>query len=141
METTTPAELLDLKARIDQWHETRKYKRERMPAELRQATVNISRRYPGTLVRRVLKLDPWRLHEPATKKITHPARSRQQQTAFFQLPTTALAPEPLSAGLSAEHCRLQIERRDGSRLTLTMPSLDLLSMRQLCADFLSGRKQ
>lgn len=141
METTTPTELLDLKARIDQWRETRKYKRERMPAELRQATVNICRRYPGTLVRKVLKLDPWRLHEPATKKSTHPPRRRHQQTAFFQLPTTALAPEPLSTSLSAEHCRLQIERRDGSRLTFTMPSLDPLSMRQLCADFLSGRKQ
>jgi hypothetical protein len=35
-----------------------------MPAELRQAAVKISRRYPHALVRRVLKIDPWRFNRP-----------------------------------------------------------------------------
>src|SRR5215510_292826 len=94
----------------------------------------MTERHPLSLVRRVLKLDPWRLKKSATKKSD---RVRNEpQTVFFTLP-----PEPtlLLPGSSAPQnlagCRLQIERPDGSRLTLTLPSLDLASARQICADF------
>ena len=36
METTIPAELLDLKARLDQWRANRKYLRQPLPPDLRQ---------------------------------------------------------------------------------------------------------
>jgi hypothetical protein len=39
--------------------------------------------------------------------------------------------QPLTAG-----CRLLVERPDGARLALTLPSLDLASITQLCADIL-----
>jgi hypothetical protein len=35
-------------------------------------------------------------------------------------------------------CRLLLERPDGARLTLTLPTLDLASINQLCVDFLRG---
>jgi hypothetical protein len=44
METTVPAELLDLKKRLDEWRANRKYLREPMPAESQQAVSSISRR-------------------------------------------------------------------------------------------------
>jgi hypothetical protein len=62
---------------------------------------------------------------------------KKPQAAFFQLPTEIALPDlgsPLPQ--SPTSCRLQIERPDGSRLTLTLPSLDLASINRLCADFL-----
>ena len=59
MESTIPAELLELKSQFDQWRKTRSYSREPVPNDLRQAAVEIGRRYPRALVRRVLKIDPW----------------------------------------------------------------------------------
>jgi len=135
MDSTVPADLLKLKARLEDWRATRKYARQPIPEEFRQAAAEMTERHPPSLVRRVLKLDPWRMKKPATKKSD---RARHKpQTAFFTLP-----PEPslLLPGSSAPQnlagCRLQIERPDGSRLTLTLPSLDLASARQICADFL-----
>jgi hypothetical protein len=138
METTIPTDLLELKARFDQWRTTRQYNRQPMPAELRQAAVKISRRYPQALLRRVLKIDPWRLNRLTTKKPAHATARKKRHTAFFKLPHKAVLPEPVSVALSTTDCRLQLERPDGSRLTLTLPALDLVSARQLCADFLRG---
>ena len=62
---------------------------------------------------------------------------KEPQATFFQLPTELALPEvgsPLPQ--SPIGCRLQIERPDGARLTLSLPPLDLVSIRRLCADFL-----
>ena len=56
-----PNELLEIKARFDQWRANRKYLREPIPDELRNAALEISRYYPPSLLRQVLKVDPWRL--------------------------------------------------------------------------------
>jgi hypothetical protein len=138
METTTPTELLDLKARLDQWRATRQHSRQRLPDELRQEALKLSRRYQPTLVRRVLNLDPWRLDRvQATKK---PSADQPPLPTFFQLPIETPGSAALPTGLSGGACRLELERRDGSRLRLTLPTLDLASTRQICADFLRGRK-
>jgi hypothetical protein len=141
MQTTIPADLLDLKARLDQWRANRKYIRQPMPADLRQAAVKICQRYPYALVRRVLKLDPWRLNGPATKKSAQTTARKKQHTAFFTLPPDAALSGSISGAPSTTDCRLLLERPDGARLTLTMPALDLISTRQLCDDFLRGDKQ
>ena len=131
-----PNELLELKARFNQWRATRKYKREPMPDELRNAALDISRRYPPSLLRQVLKIDPWRLM-PKAKSTARRSR-RQTQTAFFNLPPAAQAPvESLPIQTSTAY-RLQLERPDGSRLTLTLPSFDAAALNALVADFLRG---
>jgi hypothetical protein len=140
METTIPAELLDLKVRLDQWRASRKYLREPLPNDLRQAVIAISQKYPGMLLRRVLKIDPWRLNRSLAKKPAHAAKRKKQQTAFFKLPTDAVLPAPVLAAPVATDCRLQIERPVGARLTLTLPGLDLVSINQLAANFLRGDK-
>jgi hypothetical protein len=61
MNSTIPAEVLALKSHIDQWRATRSHVRERMPTELRAAIVKLARQFPPALIRRVLKVDPWRL--------------------------------------------------------------------------------
>jgi hypothetical protein len=136
MDSSVPADLLKLKARLDAWRSTRKYARQPIPDEFRQAASEMTTRYSPSLVRRVLKLDPWRLKKFDTKK---PARARKPpQTAFFTLLPEAAFQEPPSSAppQAAAACRLLIERPDGSRLTLTLPSLDLVSTIRLCADFL-----
>src|SRR5262245_22314365 len=95
METTIPADLLDLKARLDQWRAKRKYLRQPLPHDLRQEVIAISRRYPGALLRRVLKIDPWRLNRSTAKKPKPFATRKKEQTTFCKLPTNPSLPEPV----------------------------------------------
>jgi hypothetical protein len=137
MNSTIPADLLELKARFENWRANRKYVREPIPDELWYAAVNLSRRYPPSLVGRVLKLDPSRLKKLLIKRSVRASARKRPQSAFFQLPTEIVSPEVGSSLPQGPiDCRLQIERPDGSRLTLTLPSLDLVSISRLCADFL-----
>lgn len=131
MSTKIPVDLLALKSRVDQWRATRNYIRERMPEDLRQAVVELCRRHSPALIRRVLKIDPWRLTGSMT---TTDAPTRENQAAsFFEFPTDAVL--PISMAAHPSNFRLQLERPDGSRLTLTSP--DLVSARQICSDFLN----
>jgi hypothetical protein len=61
MDSTIPADLLKLKARLEAWRATPTYDRQPIPEEFRQAALDMTRRYSPSLVRRLLKLDPWRL--------------------------------------------------------------------------------
>ena len=60
MDSTVPADLLKLKDRLEAWRATRKYTRQPIPDEFRQAAAEMARRYSPSLVRRTLKLDPQR---------------------------------------------------------------------------------
>lgn len=135
MDSTVPADLLKLQARLETWRANRSYARQPIPNEFRLAAAEMAERYAPSLVRQVLKLDPWRLKKPTAKKA---ARAHHKpQVAFFPLPPEASLSTPgLSSSQNLTDCRLQIERPDGSRLTLILPSLDLASINRLCADFL-----
>jgi hypothetical protein len=105
-EATIPADLLELKARLGAWRDGRRHRREPIPDDLRQAVIEISRRYLPSLVRRTLKLDPRRLKTGPAKK---PGQSRHQpQTAFFKLPPEVARTE-LGSAAPPNHgdCRLQ----------------------------------
>src|SRR5215813_13684594 len=170
MVDSVPAELLELQARFETWRANRQYVREPIPDELRSAALEMLLSYPPSLVHRVLKLDPSRLKKkkpakrptpkaaspnkkstptrhirPVAPKQKSKSSARAQvaawpQPAFFNLPTV---PSPL-VDSSAAHipapCRLQLERSDGSRLTLTLPGLDASIINSLLADFLRGGK-
>jgi len=137
MNSTIPADQLELKTRFETWRRNRKYVREPIPNELWSAAADLSRRYPPSLVGRVLKIDPSRLKKFQLKRSARTSNRKKPQAAFFQLPTEIALPEVRSAlPQIPAGCRLQIERHDGSRLTLTLPSLDLASISRLCADLL-----
>jgi hypothetical protein len=136
-DTTIPADLIELKARFDAWRASRKYVREPIPDDLWSAAADLSRRYPPSLVGRVLKIDSSRLKKLLIKRSPRTSNRKKPQATFFLLPAEIALPEvgsPLPQIPTG--CRLQIERPDGSRLTLTLPSLDLVSISRLCADFL-----
>jgi len=137
MNSTIPADLLELKARFETWRTNRKYVRQPIPDELWNAAADLCRRYPASLVGRVLKLDSSRLKKFQLKRSPRTSIRKKPQATFFQLPTGIALPEvgsPLQQIPTG--WRLQIERPDGSRLTLTLPSLDLVSISRLCAEFL-----
>jgi hypothetical protein len=137
MNSIIPADLLELKARFETWRTNRKYVREPIPEELWNAAAGLSRRYPPSLVGRVLKIDSSRLKKLLIKRSPRTSNRKTPLATFFQLPAEIALPEvgsPLPQ--STPGCRLQIERPDGSRLTLTLPSLDLVSLNRLCIDFL-----
>jgi hypothetical protein len=163
-----PAELLELQTRFDSWRANRKYVREPIPNELRSTALEMLRRYPPSVVHRVLKVDPSRLkkmppakhpapRDATPKKKTLPPRptrpgapnrrskssTRAQvatwpQPAFFKLPAVAALPVDFSSAHTPTLCRLQFERGDGSRLTLTLPGFDASIINSLVADFLRG---
>ena len=137
MESAIPADLLEIKGRFETWRTNRKYMREPIPDELWNAAADLSRRYPPSLVGRTLKLDSRKFNKLLIKRSPRTSTRKKPQAAFFQLPTEIALPEigsPLPQNLTG--CLLQIERSDGSRLTLTLPSLDLASISRLFADFL-----
>src|SRR5262249_35807499 len=51
-----PDQLLELQARFDRWRANRKYNREPIPDLLRDAALEMSRRYPPSLLQRGLKI-------------------------------------------------------------------------------------
>jgi hypothetical protein len=126
MNSIIPADLLELKARFEIWRTNRKYVRQPIPDELWNAAAGLTRRYPTSLVGRVLKLDPSKLKKLLIKRSGRTSVRKKPQAAFFQLPTEIALPKvgsPLPQ--SPIGCRLQIERPDGARLTLMLPPLDL----------------
>jgi len=149
-----PAELLELQARFAHWRANRKYVREPIPDGLRSAALEMTRRYPPSLIHRVLKLDPSRLkNKVAAKRSTRTAVTKKKLAArrptpatvtklpapaFFKLPATAALPLDPSPPQTPPSCRLQLERPDGSRLILILPVFDVSTIKLLCADFLRG---
>jgi len=140
-----PSDLLKLKIRLDAWRKKRKYLRQPIPDKLRRAVLELCSRYPPSLIRRVLKLQPSRLKSPDKSRQTRsgatPARSRarkQPPAAFFELPISAAEPKvaPPAPTERPAGSRLVIERVDGSRLIIFLPSLEQSSISTLCADFL-----
>lgn len=136
MNSPLPADLLDLKARFDHWRSIRPYIRQPIPNDLRQAAQEMSQRYSPALVGRVLKLDPHRLKKPVPNSARQKTSLKKTQTAFFKLPTELILPKPETSVIpAATGCRLLLERPDGARLTLMLPSLDLTEINRLCSDF------
>jgi hypothetical protein len=70
-----PDDLLELQARFDQWRANRKYNREPIPHQLRDAALEMKRRYPPSLLQWVLKIQLCRLMPKAN---THARRSKRQ---------------------------------------------------------------
>jgi len=126
MSATIPAEVLALKTRFDQWRATRSHIRERVPDELREAVVKLARRYPPALIRRVLKVDPWRMNGSVAGK---PASARgKSAAAFFQLPIEVSAPAPVSTANDATGIRLQFSNHSRTVWSLRQGALPVPGM-------------
>lgn len=99
----------------------------------------MTKRFSSSLLLKVLKVQVWSLKNRSgsklSRRITAPKLS---ETAFFKLPPVAQAQAQPSPAQTSTPYRLQFERPDGARLTLTLPSLDAAALNALVADFLRG---
>jgi hypothetical protein len=93
MNSIIPADILELNTRFETWRTNRKYVREPIPDELWKAAADLSRRYPPSLVGRVLKLDPSKLKKLLIKRSARASARKKPQSAFFQLPTEIASSE------------------------------------------------
>jgi len=138
MTDSIPPDLADLKAQFDSWRQARTT-RAPIPADLRQAAISLLDRYSASTICRILRLNPRSLKPAATVNSSVASATAPSHQAFFNLSHSA---QTLSSSLPAHStnpCRLMLERADGSRLTLSLPELDLLSITTFCANFLANR--
>ena len=100
----------------------------------------MTNRFSSSLLLKVLKVQVWHLKKRVgTKRSVRAAASKSSKATFFKLPQPATqAPVESLPSQNSTAYRLQLERPDGSRLTLTFPSLDAAALSTLCADFLRG---
>lgn len=80
MVDSVPAELLELQTRFETWRDNRRYVRESIPDELRSAVLEMRRRYPASLIQRILKVDPARLKDrsPTTRSAPKTAAPKKR---------------------------------------------------------------
>jgi hypothetical protein len=72
-----PNELLELKARFDQWRANRKTRSEPIPDELRSEALEMTKRFSSTLLLKVLKVQVWHLkNRTGTKRSARAAAPR-----------------------------------------------------------------
>lgn len=90
MDSVTP-ELLEMKARLDAWRTQRKHLRQALPAEIKDAILELIPRYSPSILNRILNIAPWKLRQEGTLAVC-PRASAWKEIArtFFQLP----APTP-----------------------------------------------
>ena len=140
MNTTIPQELRDLKAHFDLWRENRSSARTPIPEHLWLKAVALLGKYPLHKICSVCKLHPDRLKRRAemADPISHSPQQKDGSAseAFFQLPSTTPAGTQRQKPLPSY--RLQLERPDGARLTLTLSALDASVINSLCERFLLG---
>lgn len=133
MNTSLPSDLLKLKAQFESWRRTRE-KKGPIPAHLRKAAIALLDEHAQTTICRVCRLHPRTLQEPVEPK---PGRKAPATTPdFFSLPPMAQPTISFSTSPTRTDCQLLLERPDGTRLTLTLPTLDADSISTLCSNFL-----
>jgi hypothetical protein len=135
MDTNIPADLLNLKARFDEWYKTRKNIRSRIPDDLRLALAEMLCRYPPALICSLCRISRSSLNRIVASKKS-PKKPKPKEPFFILPPPTLPEPHPATSHLNGG-CRIQLERADGSRLTVILPLLDSSTLTSLCGDFLT----
>jgi hypothetical protein len=133
MKTSISPALLRLKARFETWRRTRASIRTRTPEHLRQAALALLDQHPASLICRVCRIHPRTLQAPRV-----PKKRTNSTPAFFPLPPLSPALQDMIPSHSQTETlyRVVIERSDGAKLTICLPSFDQTSLSAFCADFL-----
>lgn len=135
-------DLQQVKSIFENFRAGRKGK-ERLPENLWRAAVELLDHYPFREVWRELRVKPEYLRRRVEEAKGRPAKPVQKTPHFLTVTGRELTAykdgasknaAALSANQAAE-CRLVIERRDGSRLTLNLPA-DWSRIEAMCASFL-----
>lgn len=137
MDASLPADLAQLKARVDHWRKTRTA-RTPIPKDLSQAARGLLDRYEVGAVCRACRLHPTSLQMPGSSRAKPAAKSTlPTPAAFFSLsPPVPEAEPPISNRRPSQDGRLVLERQDGARMILVAPQLDAATLGALCSYFL-----
>ena len=77
MDSSFPQDLLDLKCRVDHWCTSRRLILEALLTELREAITESLARHPVRLIKKALKLDPYRFRMTTSPPVSVRPRDRQ----------------------------------------------------------------
>src|SRR5215475_6692830 len=135
MKSTIPSDLLKLKKRFEAWRRTRT-KRSKTPNHLLKAAAALLDHYSASMVCRVCGINLRTLRRQSSSN-SSPRRSAINAPDFFPLSLTLPQPDiSYSPRRAQTDCQLLLERPDGARLSIFLPSLTEASISTLCSDFL-----
>jgi hypothetical protein len=135
MKSAIPSDLLKLKKRFEAWRKTRA-KRSKTPDHLLKAAAALLDNYSASMVCRVCGINLRTLQRRSSSKAST-RRSAPPDPDFFPLALTFPQPDVSSSPRQAQtDCRLLLERPDGARLSIFLPSLTEASISTLCFSFL-----
>jgi hypothetical protein len=135
MKSAIPSDLLKLKKRFEAWRKTRA-KRSKTPDRLLKAAAALLDNYSASMVCRVCGINLRTLRRQSFSN-SSTRRSAIHSPDFLHLSLTLPQPDISSSPRQAQtDCRLLLERPDGARLSIFLPSLTEASISTLCSDFL-----
>ena len=135
MNSAIPSDLHNLKKRFEAWRKTRA-KRSKTPDHLLKAAAALLDHYSASMVCRVCGINLRTLRRRSSSKAST-RRSALPDPDFFPLSLTLPQPDVSSSPRQAQtDCRLLLERPDGARLSIFLPSLTEASIYALCSSFL-----
>ena len=132
----TNDKLSNVRMAFDAWRNGR-VKRESIPDELWQKAVALLKDYPITLVAKELRLNTGHLRQKqfALKEKEQPSKETKEKASFVELnqflPNTSASSQMDTASLE-----LKIERKDGTRLTLSLNTAQADMVQNLITAFI-----
>jgi len=135
MKSAIPSDLVKLKKRFEAWRKTRS-KRSKTPDRLLKAAAALLDNYSASMICRVCGINLRTLQRRSSSKAS-PRRSATPAPDFFPLSLTLPQSDVSSSPRQAQtDCRVLLERPDGARLSIFLPSLTEASIYAVCSGFL-----
>jgi hypothetical protein len=135
MKSAIPSDLLKLKKSFEAWRKTRA-KRSKTPDRLLKAAAALLDHYSASMVCRVCGINLRTLRRRSSSNAS-PRRSATPAPDFFPLSLTLPQPDVSCLPRQAQtDCRLLLERPDGAKLSIFLPSITEASISALCSSFL-----
>ena len=129
-------ELTEVRAAFEAWRGERRG-RQPIPARLWRAAVGLLDNYQISVVARELRLNPTGLRQRSRS-----AESGTMTTRFVEVPSRGGTPVPVGVTTPPKttdaEIRLSIERRDGHRLSLVLPTAQGDQVERLWTAFVKG---
>ena len=131
MTTPLPTDLFNLKCQFESWRKTRT-KRTRTPDHLLKAAVDLLDQYPVSTICCVCRINPRTLRGRNIPSKNTSKIGALPDTDFFPLSLAI----PQAETQPTNDCRLLLERPDGARLSIFLPTLNGATISTLCSEFL-----
>jgi hypothetical protein len=133
MTTPIPTDLFNLKCQFEDWRKTRT-KRSKTPNHLLNAAADLLDRYSAPRICQICKINPRTFRRHSASSSAPSMLEAAPVTQFFPLSLSIPQSELQSPG----DCRLLLERPDGARLSISLPSLNEALISTLCSGFLNS---